>query len=278
MSNAKNDLINLSDFAWQRLWDRVQGLTDEEYQWLPVPGGWTAGDGAPLVDEAPPFTNLAWRISHIIHCLTEERMGPWLGVPSIPANVEREPATAAAALENLDKAYANFRAHLVSAEEDRLWEKLGPMAGPYADDDRGAWAIHILDEFIHHGAEVAVLRDLYRALHPADSVLEAALCGDRSAAEQLLSREPDLVRRAAETGRWASIPVLVDVGFAVDGPGPRTALHHAAGAGRVEVVQQLIELGADAEREDDYWKANALGWAEYFRKPEVIAYLRKRQP
>ena len=40
----------------------------------------------------------------------------------------------------------------------------------------------------------------------------------------------------------------------------------------------LIELGADPEREDDYWHANALGWAEYFRKPEVVTYLRKRQP
>jgi hypothetical protein len=42
----------------------------------------------------------------------------------------------------------------------RLDERLG---GAFADSTRRAFALHILDELIHHGAEVALLRDLYRA-------------------------------------------------------------------------------------------------------------------
>jgi hypothetical protein len=40
---------------------------------------------------------------------------------------------------------------------------MGDVAGPYAEYDGTSFALHILDELIHHGAEVGVLRDLYRA-------------------------------------------------------------------------------------------------------------------
>jgi len=40
---------------------------------------------------------------------------------------------------------------------------MGAVAGPYACSDRVAFVVHIMDELIHHGAEVALLRDLYRA-------------------------------------------------------------------------------------------------------------------
>lgn len=42
-------------------------------------------------------------------------------------------------------------------------EPIGEIGGPFADSTRRAFALHILDELIHHGAEVALLRDLYRA-------------------------------------------------------------------------------------------------------------------
>ena len=40
---------------------------------------------------------------------------------------------------------------------------LGPSWGPYADADTLDLALHVLDEVIHHGAEVGVLRDLWKA-------------------------------------------------------------------------------------------------------------------
>lgn len=36
------------------------------------------------------------------------------------------------------------------------------QSGPYAEGTRVSWVLHVLDEVIHHGAEVGLLRDLYR--------------------------------------------------------------------------------------------------------------------
>ena len=33
--------------------------------------------------------------------------------------------------------------------------------GPYAESSKADLALHVLDEVIHHGAEVGLLRDLY---------------------------------------------------------------------------------------------------------------------
>ena len=38
----------------------------------------------------------------------------------------------------------------------------GPAEGPYADYPKAALVLHIHREVIHHGAEVSLLRDLYR--------------------------------------------------------------------------------------------------------------------
>jgi len=46
-----------------------------------------------------------------------------------------------------------------------LAEPVGDLAGHYGDASRNSFALHILDELIHHGAGVALLRDLYRASH-----------------------------------------------------------------------------------------------------------------
>jgi hypothetical protein len=35
--------------------------------------------------------------------------------------------------------------------------------GPYGDSERIGFVIHIMDELIHHTAEVGVMRDLYAA-------------------------------------------------------------------------------------------------------------------
>ena len=47
---------------------------------------------------------------------------------------------------------------------EEMWEPLGLIAGPYADDERIGFVIHIMDELIHHAAEVGVMRDLYTAM------------------------------------------------------------------------------------------------------------------
>jgi hypothetical protein len=46
--------------------------------------------------------------------------------------------------------------------EEGLAEPCGPSEGPWADAPKADLVLHIHREVIHHGAEIALLRDLYR--------------------------------------------------------------------------------------------------------------------
>ena len=174
MVSARDDIIGMSDYVSGRLSDRVTGLTDDEYAWEPVPNCRTVrpvGEGlfrsdGPRLDEDDPreFTTLSWRLAHIIDLLTAERLVDWLGIEGIPTWPDvGAPGTAADALERLDLALRHWRSVLDATTERSLVVPLGPVAGRYADATRRAFVLHILDELIHHGAEVAMMRDLYRA-------------------------------------------------------------------------------------------------------------------
>ena len=121
--------MGLSDYVYQRTRSRLAWLTDDEYFWEPVPGCWTI-----------------------------RRTGS-------PGGFERDdpaPATAAEAIAVLDRAHAFWQDVLQELPAASWWEPLGPVAGPYAEDDKASLVLHQLDEQIHHGAELGVLRDLYR--------------------------------------------------------------------------------------------------------------------
>jgi hypothetical protein len=55
-----------------------------------------------------------------------------------------------------------FRDGLADGGSDRMFDLLGPSWGPYADSTVLALALHAQREVTHHGAEVALLRDLFR--------------------------------------------------------------------------------------------------------------------
>ncbi|HEX3786315.1 MAG TPA: DinB family protein [Pseudonocardiaceae bacterium] len=171
MNSARDDLVETSDYVWQRLRSELVGLTDEEYRWEPVPGcrtvrpfeGGFRSDG-PSPDGAPPeFTTLAWRLCHIADFLTEDRNGPWLGQPTTPMSSTGDPGTAADALAALDAAYGVWQGFLAASTEDSLAEPIGRVAGPYGSATRRSFVLHMLDELIHHGAEAALLRALWRS-------------------------------------------------------------------------------------------------------------------
>jgi hypothetical protein len=44
---------------------------------------------------------------------------------------------------------------------DRWWQPIGPAFGPYGTNSTADLALHVLDEFSHHAAEIGLLRDLY---------------------------------------------------------------------------------------------------------------------
>ena len=158
MATSRDDLLDLSDHAWQRLRARLTGLTDIEYAWDPAPNRRTTGEG----DERT-VTTMSWRLNHIVDFLTEQRDATWLGLPATAPERDGNPGTAAQALDALDDAYASWRALLAASTEESLTAPIGKTAGRYGSATRRSFVLHILDELIHHGAEAALLRDLYAA-------------------------------------------------------------------------------------------------------------------
>ncbi len=149
MSSPRDDLVELFDYAWQRFNDRMDGLSDAEWGWEPV---------------SDDRITLRWRLGHIAELLQADRNGPWLGLAAGPGGgLSAAADSAAASLWELNVAYARWRAQLTETTDESLGELIGPAAGPYADATRRAFALHIVDEVIHHTAEAALLRDLYAA-------------------------------------------------------------------------------------------------------------------
>ena len=157
-------LADQLEFHWDsQLRPRLEGLTDDEYLWEPVPGAWSVHDGTidwafPAPDPAP-VTTIAWRIAHLVVGCFGYRNARYFGGPTVSYDDFPYAGTAAGALEQLDAAHGVWRAGVRALDEEALarpcsepgWEAY-PMA---------ALVLHINREVIHHGAEIALLRDLY---------------------------------------------------------------------------------------------------------------------
>lgn len=70
-------LLAQMDEVYDRLRGRLEGLTDDEYLWEPVPGCWSVHrdpSGAWVTDHAEPdpdpapFTSIGWRLVHLADC------------------------------------------------------------------------------------------------------------------------------------------------------------------------------------------------------------------
>jgi len=287
LEQLRQEFIDLSDKFFARFVTRLDGLTDEEYLWKPVPDAWSLVPGANgtltmvrgiVFDEQAPVTTIAWRYTHIIDLLCEDRCATWVGLEPETDEIftTGAPATAAQARELLDLAFARWKRYVSAIDMSRIFEKVGPIGRQFADATRAFFVLHILDEVIHHGAEIGVLRDLWAAEHPDDPMAVRLLRGEdvpSAEIEQLKQRKPDLVREAAATERWEAIPRLIDLGFGV-GTGGRTAMHHAAGSGRLDAIRLLIDSGAPTDTRDPVYKATPAEWAEFFGQKEASELLR----
>ena len=60
--------------------------------------------------------------------------------------------------------------------------------------------------------------------------------------------------------------------------GWETALHHAAGEGRLDLARALLDLGADPGARDQRFGATPLGWAQFFGRAELIKLLEPLTP
>ena len=167
------ELADQLDWYWQYLFrPRLDGLTDDEYLWQPVEGCWTvrpAGDGTFTLDSAhpqpdpPPVTTIAWRLCHIGGGVLGVRASNHFGDGSLREDSIEWPGTALDAIAFVDDAYKRWSTGVRELGEGGLARPCGPAEGPYADHSLAALILHINREVFHHGAEVALLRDLYRA-------------------------------------------------------------------------------------------------------------------
>ena len=160
-------LADQLDFHWKGfLRPRLDGLTDEEYFWEPVPNCWTVHrdgsvDFAAPPPEPAPFTTIAWRLAHVIVGVFAMRNHSHFGGP--PADYATWPYAmdADTALSQLDDVYRDWSDGVRGMTEDELYRPCGPAEGTYADYPMLTLVLHIHREVIHHGAEIACIRDLY---------------------------------------------------------------------------------------------------------------------
>ena len=158
---------------------RLEGLTDDEYLWEPVPDCWTVrrtDDGRYRADPAwpprdpAPFTTIAWRIAHIGDFLSRHPLRAVafergeVNFAGLSADTGARASTRCCdARAYLAAAIDDWKRDLGSVDDDRLAEPMGSAAGPFEHDPVASFVLHIHTEFVHHSAEVALLRDLYRA-------------------------------------------------------------------------------------------------------------------
>ncbi|GAB3934032.1 DinB family protein [Micromonospora vulcania] len=171
-------LADQLDRHWHKnLRPRLHGLADEEYFWEPVRGCWSirprgtsatpmsAGSGKWTMDSASPdpvpapVTTIAWRLAHIIVSCLGYRVGWHFGGQDVDSQTFAYAATADEALGQLDEMYGRWNAGVRALSDADLENP--PTVGPERFPMEGI-VLHVNRELIHHGAEISLLRDLYR--------------------------------------------------------------------------------------------------------------------
>jgi hypothetical protein len=175
-------LVGQLEFYWDvHLRPRLDGLTDEEYFWEPVEGCWSlrpAADGSYRLDQQlpeptpPPVTTIAWRLVHVGATCFANRASTFFGDGSVPEDADmfdhrhvpaELPGDATQAVAFLERSYRHWHDGIAGLDDEGLGRPLGPKGGPYAEDPMAELIAHINREVMHHGAEIGLLRDLYRA-------------------------------------------------------------------------------------------------------------------
>jgi DinB family protein len=166
-TDLTTQLADQLDFHWTNfLRPRLDGLTDDEYFWEPVTGCWTVHRDGGIDFEYPeptpaPFTTIAWRLAHVIVGVFAMRNHSHFGGPVADYQSWDYATDAKTALQQLDDAYANWITGVRSLDAAGLAAPVGPAEGPYAEYAMSELILHINREAIHHGAEIACIRDLY---------------------------------------------------------------------------------------------------------------------
>ncbi len=160
-----------------RLSRRLEGLTDAEHYWKPAPSCWTVRPNASVpgkweIDydwpppEPAPLTTIAWRVVHLANgnwIYWEHAFGP--GERMFP-DLEI-PGTADGARSYWRDSREPISAWLAGATDEDLRQMRPSHQGK--PRTAGDMMMILVDEQIRHGAEIALLRDLFRSLAPEGS-------------------------------------------------------------------------------------------------------------
>jgi ankyrin repeat protein len=133
-------------------------------------------------------------------------------------------------------------------------------------------------------------RALHEALRDRGEVdlFSALALGDYPSASAIVSSDPAAVEKdgvlplMAKRGDTAAVQWLLARGA---DPNTRwahwdsnlTALHLAVFGNHPDTVHALIEFGADPRIKDSKHDSDAIGWAEFFARPDLVALLQSRQ-
>ncbi|QBS43640.1 DinB family protein [Nocardia sp. CS682] len=167
------------EFHWNhQIRARLDGLTDDEYFWSPVPNAWSvrprgsstapvqAGAGEFTIDYAfpestpAPFTTIAWRLGHVIVGVLAARNAAHFGAPAASYESWEYAGTAAVALDQLETQLDAWLTGVHSLGADGLRVPVGEKE-PYPELPMADLVLHVHRELIHHLSEVCLLRDLY---------------------------------------------------------------------------------------------------------------------
>jgi hypothetical protein len=147
---------------------RLDGLTDEEFFWEPVPACWTVFQGEDggwtyhyeLPEPEPsPFTTIGWRLVNLALCKVIYH--EWaFGARSLNFITIEKPHDVASTIEILERGHLLLTDDLAGLDDRSLDTPVLTNWG----EEWPAWRIFttMTDHDAHHGAEIGVLRDLYR--------------------------------------------------------------------------------------------------------------------
>ncbi|QPP08400.1 DinB family protein [Streptomyces bathyalis] len=178
-------------FQWEFHWEhqlraRLEGLTDDEYFWSPVPDAWSVrpcgsskapvavGGGDFTIDYAfpepvpPAFTTIAWRLGHVIVGVLAARNAAHFGAPAASYETWEYAGSAATALDQLKTQLDVWLTGVRGLGEDGLRVPVGSKE-PYPELPMADLVLHIHRELIHHLSEVCLLRDLYLHTNPSSN-------------------------------------------------------------------------------------------------------------
>ena len=175
MAPSVHDLSEQLTWHWSaQIRPRLVGLEDDEYFWEPAPGSWSirpGADGSFAPDwvwpppEPAPVTTIAWRLGHIWMILAQ-RADFHFGGRDLTMDKLDWPGSAEAGLAALDGGFEAWTAGVAGLSEERAETHSEGPPGTL-DGQFPLWSVvlHVNREVIHHGAEVALLRDLYGFRH-----------------------------------------------------------------------------------------------------------------